>query len=136
MLGIDYSERLDRLITSVSWDIVLPDTWSHFFEISGPDRRTAKIETRRSNRVAVRGRGILYHETALPCFPRDQGPVGVFTRDFSGEGCGLITPYQMWPEETVRLLLPTFWLQLKITRTRRLTEDAYEAGAKILAKHE
>jgi hypothetical protein len=62
--------------------------------------------------------------------------VGTYTRDFSRWGCGFLTTEQLFPEERVRIVLPTFWVQLLVVRTRRITSKCYESGGKLIRTYE
>jgi PilZ domain len=59
---------------------------------------------------------------------------GVFTKDISRQGIGLLSPVQLLPLEYVTLLLSSeSSLQLKIARCRRIEKDCFDIGARFSA---
>ncbi len=135
MLEIDYSTQLGQLIQSIDWDIELPVEWSDYFEERGEIASYADDE-RHNQRLKIRTHGVLWFDRSLPFQPRGQEPVGIYTRDFSRQGAGFLMPYEVYPEEEVRIALPTFWVQLHVVRARRITSKCYEIGAMLLQRHD
>ena len=91
----------------------------------------------RSNiRMRIRTHAALHYETTLPSVPRGAETVGVYIGDFSRRGCGLISPVQMYPEETVRVVLATFWIRLKVVRSRRVGPSCYEVGGELTQRNQ
>ena len=135
MLEFNYSERLDSLIHNLDWHIQLPPDWVNFFEESGTCSSMASDE-RNNSRMRIRTRAVLRWETSLPSVPRGPEPVGVYIKDFSRRGCGLISPIQFYPEETVRILLATFWIRLKVVRVRHVGPSCYEIGLKLIEQNQ
>ena len=135
MLEIDYSTQLGKLIQSIDWDIELPVEWSDYFEQRGEVASYADDE-RNNQRLKVRTHGVLWFDKALPFCPRSTDPVGIYTRDFSRHGAGFLAPFEMYPEEQLRIALPTFWVQLHVVRVRRITSKCYEIGATLIQRHD
>ncbi len=131
MLDLDYSERLESLIDSIDWQIQLPPDWSRFFDETGEcisianDKRSAK-------RNKVRAVGVLLIDHKLETIPRSFKFHGIYTKDFSRKGCGFLADFQLFPEECVRILLPTFWIRLRVVRTRKVGPNCYESGGELL----
>jgi hypothetical protein len=133
MLDFDYTERLNSLIQSMNWQIRLPPIWSNYFEETGESVPLPK-DQRQNRRMKVRSLGLMVYEKPLPSVPREPCPVGVYSKDFSRKGCGFLSPVPVYPEETVLLILPTFWLRLVICRCRRVGASCYEVGGELLAQ--
>ena len=134
MLEFNYPERLESLIQSLNWQISLPDDWSNYFHESGEYAMYAN-DQRQNRRLKVRTLAVLHYERQLPSLPRENTLVGVYTRDFSRRGCGFLCPHQIYPKETVRLILPTFWIRLEITRARRVGPSCYEIGGELIEQN-
>ncbi len=135
MLEIDYSTRFGDLIQSVDWDIELPQEWADYFDQRG-DVAAYLDDERQNQRMRVRTHGLLWFDHSLPFLRRDGSVVGIYTRDFSRQGCGFLMPFELYPEERVRIVLPTFWVHLRVARSRRITSKCYEIGAKLLQRHD
>jgi hypothetical protein len=135
MLDFDYPKHYAELINKVTWSIELPTQWTDYFGQSGlvDDKFPEKRGTQRR---IVRLRGLLCVERALPAIPRDSHLIGVYTKDFSKDSCGMLIPIQLYPEEQVRLILPTFWLSLKVVRNKRETATCYDTGLQLLGRHD
>lgn len=135
MLEIDYPKRYGELIQAVNWDIELPVEWSDYFEERGEVSSFAE-DQRNNQRLKVRTHGLLWFTQSLPFLSRDEAPLGIYTRDFSRQGCGFLAPFEMYPEESVKVILPTFWVQLKVVRARRITSKCYEIGTALLQRND
>lgn len=135
MLEEHYSAQYHELIRSLAWDIELPIEWRDYFEQRG-ETSTCSDDERNNQRILVRTYGVLWFERGVPFCPRTREPVGIYTRDFSRQGVGFLTPFQVFPEEQLRVVLPTFWMQLVAVRARRITSRCYEIGAKLLKRHD
>lgn len=131
MLEFDYPKRFKSLIQSLDWKIQLPPTWSNYFDETGECIALAKDE-RQNRRVKVRSQGVMIMERPLPSLTRGNDPVGVYSRDFSRRGCGFVAPYQLYPRESVRLILPTFWMRVEVSRSRRVGPQCYEIGCELI----
>lgn len=132
MLDRHYSQLLARLILVTDWNIELPDGFEGFFDETGP-APSAYFDLRRSGRVRVRTRGILIADGGVQLVSRERQPLGIFTADFSRQGFGFIADRQFYPTEQARILLPSFWMQVSVVRSRRLAENCFEHGA-VLSK--
>ena len=135
MLDLDYSIHYADLVGTTDWKIELPEDQKDFFLQSGIVS-TVNPEHRASQRRIVRVRGLMILETRLPSIPRERQWLGVYTKDFSKDSCGLVSPMQWFPEEIVRLILPTFWLLLKVERCRRWNHHCYDVGLALLQRHD
>jgi hypothetical protein len=135
VLEIDYSTQLGELIQAIDWQIELPIEWSDYFEQRGEIASYAEDE-RHNQRLRIRTHGVMWFERSLPFRPRSSNPIGIYTRDFSRHGTGLLTPLEVFPEEEVRIALPTFWVQVHVVRARRITSKCYEIGATLIHRHD
>ena len=135
MLEVDYSTQLSEMIQSIDWNIELPVEWTDYFEQRGEIASYAEDE-RNNQRLKIRTHGIMWFESSLPFRPRTCDPVGIYTRDFSRQGAGFLTPFEIYPEEQVRIALPTFWVQLHVVRARRITSKCYEIGAVLIQRND
>ncbi len=135
MLDFDYPNHYAGLIRAVDWEIELPAQWSEFFSETGivsdltPERRGKQ-------RRIVRMRGLMSIDRPLPAIERRKRFFGVYTKDFSKDACGVVTPFQLYPEELVRLVLPTFWLDLRVVRCHRETKACFDTGFELLHRHD
>ena len=135
MLEIDYSTQLGELIKATDWDIELPMEWSDYFDQRG-EVASYSDDERHNQRLKIRTHGILWFEGPLPFCPRPTSPLGIYTRDFSRHGTGFLSPFEIYPEEKVRIALPTFWVQLHVVRARRITSKCYEIGSTLIQRHD
>lgn len=135
MLEEHYSARFRELIESVDWDIELPVEWADFFQVRG-ETPTYADDERHNQRLKIRTHGVLWFDRSLPFLTRSEEPVGIYTRDFSRHGAGFLTAFEVYPQEQVRILLPSFWMQLEVTRTRRITSRCFEIGTRLIRRHD
>ncbi|QDV68306.1 hypothetical protein Poly24_20150 [Rosistilla carotiformis] len=135
MLEENYKQALAKLIENAVWDIELTEGHEAFFGDNGAMSPCA-FETRASPRMRARGRGILFFEETLHAFPRSPAPLGIYTMDFSKMGIGFVASRQFFPEEIVRIVLPTFWARLRITRCQRNNPQRYDSGGVLISWHE
>lgn len=135
MLDSDYQQHLGTLIKSLDDEIQLPLSLSKFFEETGPITPIAN-DRRRSVRTRVRTRCVIVPEYWLPAFPRCETPELAYTRDFSKTGFGFLLHKQLYPGEHIRVLLATFWMEVRITRCRRLGERCFEVGGELVHTNE
>lgn len=135
MLDFDYPSHYAGLIESIDWRIQLPSTMNGFFAESGIVEELDR-EKRQAQRRIVRLKGAMMIERALPMISRGNRFIGVYTKDFSKDGCGLLSSIQWFPEETVRLVLPTFWLTLRVHYCQKLGENCFHVGLKLLNRHD
>ena len=133
MLESDYPTKFGELIQSVAWEIELPIEWAGYFHERG-EVPCYSDDERNNQRLKVRTHGLMYFEQPLPFRPRGGGPIGVYTRDFSRHGCGVLTHFELFPCEKIRVVLPTFWVQLEVVRARRITSKCYEIGTVLIKR--
>lgn len=133
MLGEHYPNLLAKLIDRAVWSITLPETHRNFFKERGQAMSVAG-EQRNAGRTRVRTRGILIYEQPLPTIPRPRRCIGIYTGDFSHNGIGFLTPHQLFPQESVRILFPTFWMQVQVVRARRLGQRCFEIGGTLIRR--
>ena len=130
MLEEHYSAKFRELVSSTNWEIELPVEWIGYFDHRG-EMASYCDDQRNNQRLKIRAHGLLGFERDLPFRPRTNEPVGIYTRDFAKNGVGFLAPLEIYPEERVRILLPTFWVQLEVVRARRITSKCYELGARL-----
>jgi hypothetical protein len=135
MLEGDYPTQFGELIQRAGWDIELPIEWSSYFEERG-ETTTFLDDQRRNQRLKIRTHGLLWVEHTLGFRSRPDRFMGIYTRDFARHGCGFLAEYELFPEERVRIVLPTFWVQLLVVRSRRITSKCYEIGGQLLHRHD
>lgn len=135
MLETDYHQALAELIDSANWDIELGEGHADFFSANG-SMGPCIVETRSSPRMRARGRGILFYDTTLHAFPRTSTPLGIYTTDFSKAGIGFVASRQFLPEEIVRIVLPTFWARIRISRCQRNNSMRYDSGGVLISWHQ
>jgi len=122
-------------MNAIAWSLELPEHWTNFFTETGIVHSLNPEKSGKQRRI-VRIRGFVFWEKMLPSVPRDQRPIGVYTKDFSKDACGLVAPLQLFPEERLRLLLPTFWLRLRVVRCVRQTASCFEVGLQLVSRHD
>lgn len=135
MLEEPYKEKLDAVLTSMVWSIQLPSRLADFFSVRG-DSQSAVYEERKHIRIRARAKCAGFFESTLSSLPRDSIGIPVYTADFSRGGCGFLSAIQIFPTERLRLILPTFWLQIEAVRCRKLGPKCYEVGSVLLAKNQ
>ncbi len=135
MLEDDYSSRFGELIESIVWDIELPRDWSDYFDVRG-ETASFKGDVRNNQRMMIRTYGAMWFEQSLPFCDRSSEPVGVYSRDFSRNGVGLLAPFELYPEERIQIALPAFWVQVLVVRARRITSHCYEIGTELIKRHD
>lgn len=133
MLDFNYSDHYAGVVQSIAWRIELPAGSDDFFQQNGVLLQTDK-DYRGTQRRIVRVRGMMVVEKTLPAIERDPSWTGVYTKDFSKDGVGIVSPIQWFPEEQVRLILPSFWLQTKVERCRKINRNCYEVGLSLIRR--
>lgn len=133
MLGEHYPKLLATLIDRAAWSITLPETHRNFFTERGQAMSIAS-EQRNAGRMRVRTRGIMIYEGRLQAIARPRRCIGIYTGDFSHNGIGFIAPHQLFPGESVRILFPTFWMQVHVVRARRLGQRCFEIGGTLIRR--
>jgi len=135
MLEDDYSSRFGELIESILWDIELPRDWMNYFRQQGETSLFEK-DVRINKRMMVRTYGVMWFEESLPFCERTIDPIGVYSRDFSRLGVGLLSSMELYPEERIRVALPAFTVELLVVRARRITSNCFEIGTELIRKHD
>jgi hypothetical protein len=130
-----YKKKLDEVLNCLDWTIQLPNRLADFFSVRG-DSQSVDHEERKHIRMRARTRCIGYVESSLPSMKRPLDGIPIYTADFSIRGCGFLSSIQLFPTEIVRLVLPTFWLKIKIVRCRKLGGNCYESGGEIISKNQ
>lgn len=133
MLDRDYAAVIDKLLETLKCRIRLPETWDDFFRLSGPAPAYPGDE-RAHQRIRVRAAGLLYFERPLPTIPRPAVPSVIYTSDVSRRGLGLIADTQIFPEEVVRVVLPSFWVRMTVMRCSRVGPACYNFGGTLLSR--
>ena len=78
-------------------------------------------------RFYIRGKAIFHHREQF---------IGVYTVDASRQGLCFLAPMQMFPKERCRIRLPkTKEFQVQIVRCRRVDENFYVAGCRLVKTH-
>jgi len=124
MLGIDAGAALIlRLWEKAPEKTALPPEFDDYFVKSGP-LPARQQEQRAFVRHYLRDRAIM---------KLDGKVYGVYCRDLSRDGVGLLAPRQLLPLEQVRLLLPRGKaVTATVRRCRRVDEKCYEIGLRLL----
>lgn len=135
MLDESYKEKFDALLASTDCSIQLPARMADFFSVRGDSHSTA-YEERKHLRIRARAKSIGYFESTIPGMKRDALGIPIFTADFSRGGCGFLSAIQIFPSERLRLILPTFWLQIESVRCRKLGPNCYEVGSILISKNQ
>lgn len=137
MLGSNYTGCFNQLVRSTDWNIRLPEEWGDYFGERG-ECGAFPGDQRQYQRLKARAYGLLWFEGTLKSVPRDltPTPMGIYTRDFSQRGCGLLSAVQIYPDETLRIVLATFWMTVKTACCRRVGPQCYEVGARLIRQRE
>lgn len=131
MLDSHYTERFTQLLSQVDWTIELPEPWDDHFTEWGEGAPYVG-DVRQHRRLKARSYGVVWFGLAWSAVERPSGPLGIYTRDFSQRGCGLLCPIEIYPEEVLRVVLPTFWMTLQVVRCRRINANCYDVGAVLV----
>ena len=134
MLEKSYAQLLEELIHSLDWGIDLAEGRKAFLAEKGPVA-SSELLGRRAARMKARANGVLFYEKNLPAFPRSPEPIAIYTKDFSKSGVGFVAARQFLPEEVVRLILPTFWAQIRIARCTKRNDRCYNSGGVLISWH-
>lgn len=120
----DGSDLIARLWIATEIQAQLPEGEAEYFDLAGP--LPMEFNNRRSyHRFYLRQRAVMKAgDTAY----------GVYARDISRLGIGILSPVQLLPLSKVRLLMPGGKsMNAKVTRCRRVAEQCYEIGAEFAA---
>ena len=131
MLECSYTQRFRQLIRAIDWTIEQPDSWCDYFSDQG-ESLAFEGDVRRNRRIKVRAHAAAWIELGLHSVERPTDPLGIHTRNFSPRGCGLLSPVQIFPEEKLRLVLPTFWMMARAVRCRRISARCYDVGVVLI----
>lgn len=134
MLDSHYTDRFSQLVKQVDWTIQLPDPWDDFFTEHGEGNQFVG-DVRQHRRLKARSYGVAWIGQAWAAVERPAGPLGIYTRDFSQRGCGLLAPVEIYPEEVIRVVLPTFWMTLQVVRCRRVNGNCYDVGSALVRQY-
>lgn len=118
-----------RNLMSEDWEaavdcVQLPESMrDDFLEKRGP--MPMHFENKRSfHRYYMRGKAILN---------RGEANFGVYTKDVSRQGIGLLSPVQLLPLEKIRLeLADGSVLNLEVSRCRRLEKGCFDCGTRFV----
>jgi hypothetical protein len=101
----------------------LPEQYEAFAASRGPT--PLHFDSRRAyHRYFLRHKAILQRQDAS---------FGVYTKDVSRQGIGILTPMQLLPKERVQLRLPSgVQYQLEVARCRRVDVGCYECGTRFV----
>lgn len=124
MLGQCYDQSLMADVwEAVEARVQLPVALrSSFFDKSGP-MPTHHENNRSYHRYFMRAKAVL---------KRGDAKLGIYTKDVSRQGIGLLSPVQLMPLDAVELILPDgSQLNLKIARCRRIDRECFECGARF-----
>ena len=136
MLEEHYSTQFHELIRSIDWEIELPIEWTGYFDDRGEIASYADDE-RNNQRLKVRTHGVLWLRPSPYPFALAAKLPWASTHETSPRmAWDSWRRSQIYPEEQVRILLPTFWVQLEVVRARRITSKCYELGAKLIRRHD
>lgn len=124
--AVDLDQRR-QLIERIPCRVQLPPDWAAADEGEGYGGACAN-EFRANFRYRAPRRGALQFIDELPAFRRGNGLFGVVVQDFSRRGMGLLFHEQLFPEERVRVLLPSVSVVGAVSRCRRRGPGCFEVG--------
>jgi hypothetical protein len=130
---IDLDHRR-KLIERIPCRVRLPPEWDRPFETEGCAPSQAN-EFRAGMRYRVCRRAVVQVEGGLPAFPRSDGYCGAIVQDFSRDGMGILYHEQLFPDERVRVLLPSISVDATVIRCRRCGPEFYELGLMLDRGH-
>ncbi len=123
MLDVSHASDISELWEELSLKAVLPGSHEEFFNKSGSKTDHGQREF---DRHYLRCQAIVRRE--LETF-------GVYMKDCSRAGMGLVSPVQLFPRERIQLWLKTERsYTLEVIRCRRLRANCYECGAIFILK--
>jgi len=128
-------EGIAHWIYSLPCHVQLPPKLRDAFEKTGTAPLPA-TDVRRCRRVHCRGekqRAALGLGQSLPALTRDSTWHGVYTNDFSKQGCSFLHSAILYPGERLRLILLTgVERAIEVAWCRRLDEYCYAIGAQFI----
>ncbi len=123
MLDVSHASDISELWEELSLKAALPGSQADFFSKTGSK---ADHGQREFDRHYLRCQAIVRRE--LETF-------GVYMKDCSRAGMGLVSPVQLFPRERIQLWLKTERsYTLEVIRCRRLCANCYECGAIFILK--
>jgi hypothetical protein len=135
MLGNSYSDQIQRLVSTLDYGIQLPEAWSNFFVERG-ECNSYLGDNRKHRRIKARTYGALWFDKPWILLDRPAVIHGVYSKDFSLRGCGFVTSFEIFPDEIVRILLPTFWLTIRVVRCQRIQDRCFDVGGILIRQFE
>jgi hypothetical protein len=126
MLGLSHEARVVvELWAAADATLELSDAEAEtFFTPSGP-LQTYFDDRRGFQRFYLRSKGIL---------KRGDTTLGVYTKDASRQGIGFLSPWQLLPNERLKLLMPNGTeYEFRIARCQRLRPGCYVCGGVFTA---
>src|SRR5262245_30327556 len=123
----DAAKLIDEEWLAVDLTTCLPEDFESFRAARGVT--PMRFNTRRDyRRFFLRAKAIL---------ARLQDRLGVYTKDVSRKGIGVLSPVQVFPKEFIQLRLPSgSEYSLQVVRCRRIAEGCYECGTKFVLQPE
>jgi hypothetical protein len=140
MLDLDAQERAAReLIARLPCNVELPADVETFFRQAGlapacldDQRRTQRVRCGSAELTAA-----LEYQQTLPAVPRGQGWHRVYIVDLSKRGIGFFHSEQLFPGESMRIVLLTGdCRRIEIVRCRRLAARCFRLGAEFITQGE
>ena len=135
---LDVGSRQDdiaRWICSLPCHVQLPQKLRDEFEKSGA-APVPSDDVRRHRRIYCRGekhRAALGLRRSLPALARETAWQGVYTGDFSKQGCSFLHATILYPGERLRLILLTGATRtIEVAWCRRLDKNCYSIGGRFI----
>jgi hypothetical protein len=122
--------RYRQLIEQIPCRLILPPRLAAALAETGY-QQVAHVDERRAARYRVCVRTVLQIRQSLPAFPRQATAGGAIVRDVSRTGLAVIYHEQLFPQEIVRVWLPTRRLEGTVARCRRLGPRCFEVGVQL-----
>ena len=122
--GTDVSRLIDQVWEQLDCRVELPDQWIEFFDKTGPV----------ATRFGCRRRYIRWCLRRKAVLNRGDSQLGIYCKDVSREGLGLVCPVQLFPRERIQVWLPSGSNpELIVTRCIRIAERCYDCGTHFVA---
>jgi hypothetical protein len=126
---VDFDHRR-QLIERIPCRVEVPPDLAELFEGEGYVSSYAD-EFRANFRYRAVRRAVLQFCGNLPAFPRGGGMFGAIVQDFSRRGMGLLYHEQLYPDERVRVLLPSVSVDGAVARCRRCGPGCFAVGLQL-----
>jgi len=123
----DAAKLIDDQWTAAELTTCLPEDFEAFRAARGAT--PLQFNTRRNyRRFFLRSKAIL---------TRREARLGVYTKDVSRKGIGILSPIQLFPKERIQLQLPSgAKYGLEVVRCRRVAANCYECGTQFTLQPE